>query len=34
MVIALVQGSNLVAYFGHGAPTLWSLKPLVQSSLL
>ncbi|MEN1728714.1 MAG: C25 family cysteine peptidase, partial [Pseudomonadota bacterium] len=32
MVTALDDGRSLVAYFGHGAPTIWSRELLVQSS--
>lgn len=31
---AINQGNALVAYFGHGAPTLWSREQLLQSSQL
>lgn len=31
---AINQGRALVAYFGHGAPTLWSREQLIQSSQL
>jgi len=32
MISALNQGRGLVAFFGHGAPTLWSREQLLQSS--
>ncbi|MBB6086915.1 C25 family cysteine peptidase [Wenzhouxiangella marina] len=32
MMSALNRGSRMVAYFGHGAPTLWSREQLLQSN--